>query len=69
MKMLRLRLGLLTAVLMVVPVSFSTEHGVVLTEACADGTCCAEMGSICVINDIVNPNGYYKGTGSCINEH
>lgn len=40
------------------PISISTSAGLVVAEACADGTCCPEEGSDCFINGILTENAY-----------
>jgi hypothetical protein len=49
------------------PVRWSSGRGLVAaTAACADGTCCAEANSDCIINNITTYNAYRKtGAGSC----
>lgn len=43
-----------------------TEDGLGLAVACADGTCCYEAGSECIINNILKPDAYRKaGAGAC----
>jgi len=56
----RLQSGLLliAALAGMSPVSISTSAGLVITEACADGTCCPETGSDCFINGILTENAY-----------
>jgi hypothetical protein len=50
------------------PITVSSSNGIVPAQACADGTCCPEDKSICIINDIRTENAFYKGTGPCINQ-
>lgn len=40
------------------PVSLSTSAGLVMATACADGTCCPEVGSDCFINGTLTENAY-----------
>ena len=40
------------------PVSISTSAGVMVQTACAEGTCCKEAGSDCIINGILTENAY-----------
>ena len=49
------------------PVRWSFGRGLVVAmAACADGTCCAEANSDCIINNIITYNAYRKtGAGSC----
>jgi hypothetical protein len=49
------------------PVRWSSGRGlVVAAAACADGTCCPEANSDCIINSIITYNSYRKtGAGSC----
>lgn len=50
----------------VAPVRWSPEHGLISATACADGTCCFEQNSDCIINQVVTENAYRKtGPGSC----
>ena len=47
------------------PVRWS-GRGLVVATACADGTCCGETNSDCIINNIITYNAYRKtGGGSC----
>lgn len=50
------------------PVTMSSSGRIVPARACADGTCCAEDKSVCIINNIRTDDAYYKGTGSCIDQ-
>lgn len=56
-----------TAVLLcsLAPMEWSGSGSLKAAQACADGTCCTEEGSICIINNVETKNAYYKGTGSC----
>lgn len=47
------------------PITVSSSGAIVPAQACADGTCCPEDKSICIINDIRTDNAYHKGTGPC----
>ena len=48
------------------PVRWSPDKGLIAAAACADGTCCPEPNSDCIINQIVTQNAYRKtGPGSC----
>jgi hypothetical protein len=48
------------------PVRWSPGRGFVEATACADGTCCGETNSDCIINNIITYNAYRKtGGGSC----
>lgn len=40
------------------PVSISTSAGLTVQAACAEGTCCKEAGSDCIINGILTENAY-----------
>lgn len=52
------------------PVSFFTAAGLEVATACADGTCCPEEGSDCIINGILTQNSYRAATpGPCSNQH
>lgn len=55
---LRAGIVLLGAVAGISPVSISTSAGLVVAEACADGTCCPETGSDCFINGVLTENAY-----------
>jgi hypothetical protein len=57
----------MVAVATAAPVSWSSDRGLIAAEAvCADGTCCSEMNSDCIINGILTANAYRKtGEGSC----
>ena len=63
----RLRLALVGGSIMAAlsPVTVSSSGRLVPLRACADGTCCTEDKSICIINSIRTDNAYYKGPGSC----
>jgi hypothetical protein len=63
----KLRLALLGGSILAAlsPVTVSTSGRLIPLRACADGTCCAEDKSICIINGIRTDNAYYKGPGSC----
>lgn len=50
------------------PITVSSSDGIVPAQACADGTCCPEDKSICIINDIRTENAFHRGTGPCINQ-
>lgn len=50
------------------PVTVSPSGAIVPARACADGSCCPEDKSICIINDIRTDNAFYKSTGSCLNQ-
>lgn len=69
-RMRKLRLILLGGSILgaIAPITVSSSDGIVPAQACADGTCCAEDKSICIINDIRTDNAYYKGTGPCSNQ-
>lgn len=66
------RLALLSSVLvlfMSAPVAFSQTSGVAFNDACAQtGTCCPQMGEVCMLGDDVIPNHYYMESGSCNSE-
>lgn len=52
------------------PVSLSTSAGFEVAKACADGTCCPEAGSDCIINGILTENAYMASKpGPCSNQH
>jgi hypothetical protein len=41
-----------------------------VAKACADGTCCPEAGSDCIINSIVTEDAYKASKpGPCSNQH
>lgn len=61
----RLKLAGLAVGLLLVPVSFSPQSGLQASQACADGTCCYEAGSICGLNGTNYTNYYYLSSGSC----
>lgn len=49
-----------------VPLTISPGRGLHVNAACADGTCCAELKSDCIINNIRTPDAYAKlSGGSC----
>lgn len=50
------------------PISISTS-GLEEAKACADGTCCAEAGSDCIINGILTKDAYKAAKpGPCIRQ-
>lgn len=52
------------------PVSLSTSAGLEVAQACADGTCCPEEGSDCIINGILTQNAFRAAKpGPCSNQH
>ena len=63
----KLRLALLGGSVLAAmsPVTVSSSGRLVPAQACADGTCCAEDKSICIINGIRTDNAYYRGPGPC----
>ena len=62
--MRRTRLVLCAAALLAAtPLTLSPSEGVQVATACADGTCCPEQGSDCIINGILTQNAYAKLTG------
>lgn len=62
----RWRIAGLTLALSAAPVTFSTTGGVEAAQLCADGTCCPENKSDCIINGILRENHYaLLGGGSC----
>lgn len=49
----------------ILPIRSSAEGGLEVSEAaCEDGTCCPELKSDCIINNILTQNSYAKLTGS-----
>lgn len=56
----RIRLGIvaLGALAGMSPISISSSAGLEVAKACADGTCCSEAGSDCIINGILTENAY-----------
>lgn len=66
----KLRLVLLgsSIVAAISPITVSSSGAFVPAQACADGTCCSEDKSICMINDIRTDNAFYKTTGSCFDQ-
>lgn len=66
----KLRLVLLgsSIVAAISPVTVSSSGALVPAKACADGSCCPEDKSICIINDIRTDNAFYKTTGSCFDQ-
>lgn len=65
--MRKLRLVLLGGSILgaISPITVSSSGRVLPSQACADGTCCAEDKSLCFINGIRTENAYNNGTGPC----
>lgn len=60
--------GLLLAMAALAPLTVGADGRISVAAACADGTCCPETGSDCIINNILTENAYRKtGPGSCNN--
>lgn len=48
------------------PVRWVPKSGLIPAQACADGTCCPELKSHCITNNLVIPDYYLKaGDGPC----
>ena len=48
------------------PLGYTPGRGITTTRGnCQNGTCCPELGAICVVGDIQVKNYYYKDSGSC----
>jgi hypothetical protein len=59
------RLRALAVVGVFAPITISSE-GIVPASACADGTCCPQVGADCIINNILVEEAYRKKAGgSC----
>ena len=55
-----------TAGLTLAPAPDGATGAIGVSDACATGTCCREVGSLCGINgNDVFVDNYYKTTGSC----
>lgn len=69
-KRLRIAVVVIGALAGMSPVSLSTSAGLRVARACADGTCCPEVGSDCIINGILTQDAYRAAKpGPCSNQH
>lgn len=61
----RIALGF-AALGLLIPVTVSPSQGIQGNEACADGSCCREMMSVCLNDDGTSTTHYYKDSdGIC----
>jgi hypothetical protein len=58
-------LGVFALTLMFNFQSETESNNLVANSAFADGTCCPESGSVCILNNREFSNRYYKTSGSC----
>ena len=54
-----------TVVALLVPVSVSPNQGLSGNEACANGNCCREMMSACIIDGSTTTHHYQSSNGTC----
>ena len=50
---------------LLVPVTVSPGQGIDANDACADGSCCREMLSVCVVDGKGTTHYYQSATGTC----
>lgn len=65
-KLVRRTTMALATIGLLIPVTVSPNQGIQGNEACADGTCCREMLSVCM-SDGTSTSHYYKDTDGVCN--
>ena len=63
-KFARVSAGVLATLALLAPVTVSQSQGIDGNEACANGSCCRELNSICQVNGEQTMH-HYLATGPC----